>query len=127
MIKLRDGASLDYNKPVKVYRNLNNGELSVMQGQKVIAYADYIYLKDVTFHVQKAGLAKVREEKRKNVHAYVKGYIDTDTYIDSNERVYYDPYKYDTFVTIDVLDEVYPIHKAEKVFINNKGEILANG
>ena len=123
-IHIREGKSINQSKPVKVYRNLNNGQLSIMQGSIVVGYADYIYLKDVTFHVQKAGLEKVRQEKRKNVHAYVKGYIDTDTYIDSNNQVYYNPYKYDTFVEIDVSGEVYPIHKADKIYINNKGEML---
>ena len=126
MIEIREGKTIDYNKPVKVYRNLNNGQLSIMQGSVVVAYTDYIYLKDVTFHVRKAGLEKVRLEQRKNVHAYVKGYIDNDKYIDSNEKVYYDPYKYDSFVTIDVSDEVIPVHKTDKIFINNKGEMVVS-
>ena len=118
-IYIREGKSINQTKPVKVYRNLNNGQLSVMQGSIVVGYADELYLKDVTFHVQKAGLEKVRQEKRKNVHAYVKGYITEGENV-NGFGIKYNPYKYDSFV-----DEFeIPIDKAYMIYINNKGEMV---
>lgn len=118
---IRDGCSINYNKSVKVYRNLNNKKLSIMQDSKVVAYAEYIYLTNVSFHIQKAGQAKCRLEKRKNVHAYAKGYISN---IESVSGVYvtYNPYENDTFID----EHCNPIHKANKLVIANDGYMIAN-
>ena len=118
MITVREGKSLNTTKPVKVYRNLNNGQLSVMQNQIVIGYAEELNLKDVTFHVQKAGLEKVRREKVKNVHAYVKGYLSEGDV--SGFKIKYNPMKYDSFVD----ENEVPIHSVSKIHINNKGEMI---
>jgi len=62
---------------VEVYRNLNNGRLSIRDAKTklVIGHADRVKLMDVTFHVSQAGRERVLREKRKNVHAVVRGYM----------------------------------------------------
>ena len=65
---------------VKVYFNLHKKLFSVvaLEGDKkgkVIKHTDSIDLSMPIFRVQKAGRERVLKEKKKNVHAYVTGYI----------------------------------------------------
>lgn len=60
---------------VQVYKNLHRGTWSVRQGGLVVAHPTEIILKDCRFHVQPAGRAKVLAEKKKNVHAYISGFL----------------------------------------------------
>lgn len=62
---------------VEVYRNLNNGRLSIRDAKTklVVGHADRVKLTDVTFHVSQAGRERVLRERRKNVHAVVRGYM----------------------------------------------------
>ena len=66
---------IDIHKPIEVYRNLHKNCWSVRQGGKVKVHTSYICLQDVKFIVQPAGREKVLKEKKKNVHAFVKGYL----------------------------------------------------
>jgi hypothetical protein len=84
-------------KPVYVYRNLHKKCLSVRQGGIVRCHAKNVVLKDCDFIVWIAGQTKVRKEKKKNVHAFLFGYVSTST--TANElldfgwhSVYYNPY-----------------------------------
>ena len=92
---------------VNVYRNLQKKMWSVRQGGRVIFHCNRIILKDVKFFVQAAGRARVLREKRKNVHAYVSGYLsnvkEVNKYPDNDNwaEVTYDPYKHETFIKID--------------------------
>ena len=65
--------SLFIGKKVMVYYNLHKHTFSVTYDSKVIMHADYVKLEDVEFRVRKGGKEKVRDEKRKNVHAFVIG------------------------------------------------------
>ena len=56
-----------------VYYNLHKHTFSVTYGGRVILYADYVKLRNVEFRVRKGGKDKVRQEMRKNVHAFVIG------------------------------------------------------
>lgn len=91
----------DYNpnKPLEVYRNLNSGLLSVSQDGLIVFYTDEIQLKDVKLVVRESGRKRVLIEKRKNVHAFLKGYInETDVSFSPNNTLYYNPYKTEKFV-----------------------------
>ena len=105
---------------VQVYYNLHKKRLSVRNRGKVIKHADMIGLTNVKFHVQPAGQAKVRKNKRKNVHAYVSGDLAKKKDIDiglPQELVKYNPYKNDFFVDEkgNEMRDVYP-----QAFIINK-------
>ena len=68
-------------------------------------YAGTVALTNVTFIVQPAGHARVRESGMRNVHAFVKGELVSET---RNQlplrnragwkRAYYNPHKVDSFV-----------------------------
>ncbi|QDP49012.1 MAG: hypothetical protein Unbinned465contig1000_3 [Prokaryotic dsDNA virus sp.] len=70
------------HKRVRVYRNLNNGMLSVKDHYfdsptygKVIAYSNKVLIRGADFKVSKAGHNRVLREGRKHVHAYVEGIL----------------------------------------------------
>ena len=62
---------------VQVYRNLNNGLISIqdLSTGLVLGHADAIDLQRATFIVREAGRQQVLKEKRKNVHAFVRGKV----------------------------------------------------
>lgn len=120
------GRKVNRDEKVSVHRNLNADTLTIKVGELVHGHAQMVGMKDVTFHVGTMGNIRVRTSKQKNVHAYVKGTLAVAHDIDSAEknyeiletlgykRVYYNPYKVDTFVYFDTFE---PIHKADEVFV----------
>lgn len=95
----------------EAYRNLNRKGLwfsfkSCNTGLVVkrvdLAAGDVACLRNVTFKVSKAGRQRVLREKRKNVHATIKGEpVFPGEYIKGQSwRVKYDPYKNDTFIGV---------------------------
>ena len=59
-----------------VYRNLNNGKLSVRDNKGlVVGHCDAITLFGVKFNVNKKGLKRIRETKRKEVVAVASGQV----------------------------------------------------
>jgi hypothetical protein len=88
---------IDVNKPVRVYRNLHTGLWSVKQGT-VRFHTDDIFLVCATFIVNEKHRQRVIAEKRKNVHAYVQGYLFKPEYGHKTTEITYNPYKYDKFI-----------------------------
>ena len=91
---------IDTDKPVRVYRNLHKQLISVKQGGLVRCHADNVVLHFCKFIVSKAGQKRVRDEKRKNVHAYIEGVVvnarETDSLLPFEwSELYYNPYKTD--------------------------------
>ena len=95
-------------KRVRVYWNLHRDCYSVLDWQsrskkkgKLIAHTSHLMLEDAKFIVQPSGNKRVREEKQKNVHAFIEG-----NWYELPERgswsvigkVRYDPYKNTEFV-----------------------------
>ncbi len=64
---------IDPTKKVRVYRNLHRKCISVKQGGIVRCWTTNVVLKDCKFIISKAGQKRVRDEKRKNVHAVGEG------------------------------------------------------
>ena len=62
---------------VQVYRNLNNGLISIqdLSTGLVLGHASAVDLQRATFIVREAGRQQVLKEKRKNVHAFVRGKV----------------------------------------------------
>tara|TARA_B100001564_G_C20653113_1_gene677847 strand:- start:995 stop:1369 length:375 start_codon:yes stop_codon:yes gene_type:complete len=102
---------IDYSKPVKVYRNLHKGCWSIKQNGLVKAHSDEINLFDCDFLVNEKNRQKVIKEKRKNVHAFVKGYI-WNTPVDLIKQASYNPYVNNYFYDVNDLAS---IHKANFV------------
>ena len=110
---------------VDVYRNLNDECYSVRAREgddkgRVIAHADRVLVRDAEFAVQPGGRQRVREEERKNVHAFVRGTLSTaaECPFDGGIEVTYDPYEYDYFVTCT--DEQ-PVDAARAVWLTLDG------
>lgn len=101
-IKVRGGKQLNYEKPVRVYRNLRRHCYSIKQGGRVVAYADTILLNNPNFLVSESGRQRVLREGRKNVHAYIEGLITFTPfkgYMSLNWRpLTYNPYEHTAFV-----------------------------
>ena len=106
---------IDGRRKVRVYKNLHKNCYSVQQDGVVMCHASRVALENVKFIVYKAGQERVRKEKRKNVHAYIEGFvIDTryaDNMVDGHksdeeldkgrsdwENIYYNPYECDGFI-----------------------------
>lgn len=112
------GRSIDFNKKVMIYRNLHNGMFSVKQDGLVVAHVDSILLSRGMFKVNVAGRNRVLKEKKKNVHAFVIGHVDSvnvDIDVSNNKAVSYNPYKFghfyfksdDSMVSVLGYDDVY--------------------
>ena len=103
---------IDPTKPVRVYRNLHRKCVSVKQGTLVRCHARNVVLKDCKFIVSEAGQKRVREQGRKNVHAFIEGFVIEERH--SNrlgdfgwDTTYYNPYTTDHWVIATRCYDVY--------------------
>ena len=90
-------------KYVQVYFNLHKKCWSVRdkKTRRVILHCDRIHLHDIRFKVSQKGRERVLREKRKNVHAFIEGYVGASMLDpERTTQVVYNPYKYDSFVTL---------------------------
>ena len=64
---------------VDVYKNLHKDIWSVRNRKtgRVITHKKLVHVRDASFVVQPAGRNKVLAEKRKNVHAFVRGQLSS--------------------------------------------------
>ena len=89
---------------VRVYWNLHKDVWSVRSCKSglVIDHKQHMILKDAYFSVWKSGQKRVREEGKKNVHAFAVGYIVENNHNNFNpidwDRVKYNPYTDDYFM-----------------------------
>lgn len=117
---------------VEIYWNLHRNLWSVrLVGGRVIGHVTSFVVQDAEFIVQPAGREKVRREKNKNVHAFVRGELLNADHLFANpwqhisRRVTYNPYKYDTFMGSTFSNEnIEPIKTAEcaELFIDDAGK-----
>lgn len=92
-----------------------------------VRHYDWLNMRDVTFAVQPAGRQRVIREKQKNVHAYVRGELDSSQLHtgqpfdegtwDWYDEVTYNPYKYESFV---LKHNEQPIYEAEHAWVIGK-------
>lgn len=119
------GRQVSLGTMVKTYFNLHRNVFSIiaLEGEykgKVIGHAPALLLAHATFSVGQAGRNRVIKEKRKNVHAFVKGRIATAITGERVERVKnqlaapddkgvwvsYNPYLKDHFYIKDSEDKI---------------------
>jgi len=123
---------IDPTKKVRVYRNLHKKCVSVKQGGIVRCHAENVVLKDCKFIVSEAGQKRVRDEQKKNVHAFIEGYVScasrTNELLDFGwETVYYNPYTTDHWLLSNVPYDQY-VDRAEWVDVwcdDVCGDVLA--
>tara|TARA_R110000824_G_scaffold44937_2_gene130367 strand:- start:652 stop:1038 length:387 start_codon:yes stop_codon:yes gene_type:complete len=117
---------------VEIYRNLHKKCFSIRKNGKVVDYLyddQELHLVDVKFRVQPSGRERVRREKKKNVHAYVKGTIAPlgglqrkTLFTMCFQTASYEPYTMESFETFP--DET-PIFEAPHV-IFKKGKLYVS-
>jgi hypothetical protein len=120
--------SIFIGKKVMVYYNLHKHTFSVTYDSKVILHADYVKLGDVEFRVRKGGNERVRQQKSKNVHAFVIGRLldycgypcDNIPSPSSNKIVTYNPYKHNSFVYKDSEEPIYNAKEVDMINSQNK-------
>ena len=126
MIQVREGKNLDFCKQVHVYRNRHRKCYSIKQGGYVVAYADELAILSPKFKVSEAGRQRVIREGRKNVHAYIKGFIierGPDTYHTDWRPMTYNPYRHTTFVDKNTEK---PVGFTPGVWLQPTGAMYAN-
>ena len=122
-------------KEVEIYYNLHKKCLSVKEkGGKVIEHKNGVTIFQPKFVVQPGGRRRVISEKRKNVHAFIRGQLaPVDTWnVDTAGKfklipklVIYNPYKHRYFMARGVEDDnLEPIFRAYYVTISDK-QIIA--
>jgi len=111
-----------------VFRNLHHKGVvwSVRNKEGItIVHSNSVLIRNAKFVVQPAGRDKVRLNKKKTVHAGVKGEMVVDpvesSYViakfDQKKTAYYNPYTVDTFVDIDGK----PLLHADYVLLTSDG------
>lgn len=122
------GRTLDGSGTVRVYRNLHTGKWSIRavggpDAGRVLGHALFLTLTDAAFIVSAAGNRRVREERVKNVHAYVQGVIVPD-FADCSRwtAVTYNPYKFTSFVR---REDHEPVTAADFVILGPDGKAFA--
>jgi len=99
-------ALIDQAKPVLAYRNIHKNCISVKQGSLVVCHAQNVVLENATFVVGEKGRDRVRTERSKNVHAFIKGTVvnpvQSLTQLDYRwPEITYNPYTCDFFKCVD--------------------------
>jgi len=103
---MRDSKTLQHGDKIEVYRNLHKKCFSLRKNGIVIKHLlddEQLFIKDIKFVVRPAGRKKVLREKKKNVHAFVRGYYnafpgENCVYPRFRDVVAYNPYRADTFM-----------------------------
>lgn len=120
----------------EIYRNLRMGGYSVRHRGKVVGHVRGVILRDTDFIVRPGGRARVLREKRKNVHAFVRGKLIAYTVDPAAHRlpnlttfgidwppvrITYNPYAHSTFVTAE---GARPVLAAAWVFLGVPGAFM---
>lgn len=106
-----------------IYYNLHKHVFSVKscKTQLVEHHSDTVIMTNCEFKVSQAGRNRVLKEKRKNVHAGVKGNVKSLELngfdLDNFTEITYNPYKYDSFV---VKSNEEPVTEAKLVILHKK-------
>lgn len=117
---------------VDVYRNLHNGLWSVRSRfadsyGRVIAHKPWLTVFHASLVVNERGRQKVLAEKRKNVHAFVRGEMEdtsdgtqTVFYANSLLPLTYNPYKMGSFYNPETNE---PVLSAYAVLLGRDGKV----
>ena len=116
---------LELGDSIKVYRNLHKKCYSVQHKGLVVAHLDTLIICSPTFLVRESGRQRVLKEKRKNVHAFIKGTFSSglEKYqIDPSRliKVSYNPYQAPTFVRSQNI----PVHEASFAYLMPEGVFI---
>ena len=128
----RFGREINLDKPVKVYRNLHGGKdkkYSISQNGLVVGHTNQLMLGDCKCVVRDSGRKKVLKYKRKNIHAYIIGYVCLrgnmgTTAADKHglpAKITYNPYKDKKFMCKNLTTKPYEVNGAMAIMFNEQG------
>jgi hypothetical protein len=87
-------SQLYHHTKVRVYRNLNNGLVSVQVKGKVVGHTDNLAIANVTLIVSECLRVKMVAENRRKVHAYAEGILlPSLPDIPLSHTLHYNPYR----------------------------------
>ena len=86
------------DQKVDVYFNLTKRVFSIRQNGVVINHKRNVILKDAKFIVSEKGRQRVLKQRRKNVHAIIRGEPVAAGSITKPRQAHYNPYKVSSFV-----------------------------
>lgn len=114
--------NIEIGQRVDVYRNLhtNNGySIRCAKSGLVLAHCSTVRLKNAKFVVSESGRQKTIQEKRKRVHAYVRGELATfnEALPKDFEKVEYNPYFTPFFMSARTNE---PLYEAREVYCGGK-------
>ena len=103
---------------VEVYFNLHKRVFSVRSAKsgRVILHTKNVHINNPQFVVREGGRQRVLRERKKNVHAFVRGdatFFD-DEKCPTLDNIGYNPFKYDSFVKMP--DET-PVRNAQRAYM----------
>lgn len=119
---------------VEVYWNLHKRRFSIraLEGEnkgRVIEHAYAVSLVNAKFAVQPAGRERVRQEGKKNVHAFVRGRLVPEAHAKSfnpfdpePREVTYNPYMYDSFVDTEFKSAIHTADYVDMDVMLGKGK-----
>lgn len=100
---------------------MHKGCLSLRHKGIVVSHANSVFVTDVSFIVSQKGRERVLRDKRKNVHAFVRGQYDPNINLNlddyDKELISYNPYKFGYFY--NKLNNS-PVYRANIVYIEGK-------
>lgn len=108
---------------VDVYWNLHKKMWSVRHKGLVISHSKTVFVSNVKFVVQPAGNAKVRKTRRKNVHAFIRGELESELMVENMKKVRYNPYEHTSFIRTATK---IPIYESSGVLLTSEGVCFAN-
>jgi len=118
---------------VAAYWNLHKNIFSIQSREKenygkVIAHKTSVAIASPKFVVRQTGREKVLKEKSKNVHAFIVGHLlGNEEYIiksGSSKLITYNPYKFNSFVTVSTNEQVKYADLAELNIINDSTPVI---
>tara|TARA_Y100000310_G_scaffold52097_1_gene47930 strand:+ start:64 stop:483 length:420 start_codon:yes stop_codon:yes gene_type:complete len=118
-------------KRLYVYKNVRYDLFSIRCEGKVIDHRDELILEDARFLVGQKGRERVLREKQKNVHAGISGFWAEEYEANpimasyTPHKIYYNPYKTDSFVMMD--DMKTKVKEAHFVKLDIKNGMFAFG
>lgn len=122
------GRKIATHRYVRIYRNLNGGNYSIKQDEQVVAHTPQIMLHDCKFLVSELGQARARRDKRRNVHACIRGKISlkggmgtTARATDFPARITYNPFEDEGFMCKNLTATPFVVTAADCVVFNSSG------
>lgn len=125
------GRTIDLEKPIRIYRNLNKkGKwYSVVQNRLTVAHTTAICIHTCKFVVNEKTRDKIRKTGNKEFHAYIEGFYTTSgmgTSAQKNDlpvEIVYNPFNHDRFITTKFTPQFEP--KGARFCICNKEGVKA--